>query len=141
MILARPEKNFDFSGIGLGIFSTPFQSSRKMFFMLYSINWTNFIVWLPVLLKILGNMLIAIVCFPDCDVMNFEINIIFLSGPFFYMAKKWRQKFKYSENEKRFFIVFNRAFSCQKFKVQLLKIIKDSLTKILDYKSCKCSSK
>ena len=30
--------------------------SRKMFLMLYSINWPNFIVWLPLLLEILGNI-------------------------------------------------------------------------------------
>ena len=34
----------------------------KMFFKLYSINWPSFIVWLPLLLEILGNMCIAIVC-------------------------------------------------------------------------------
>ena len=32
-------------------------------------------------------MCIAIVCFPGCDVVNFEINLIFLIKPFFYMAK------------------------------------------------------
>ena len=37
-------------------------SSRKMFVMLYSINWLNFILWLSLLLEILSNMCIAIVC-------------------------------------------------------------------------------
>ena len=36
--------------------------SRKMVFMLYSINWPNFIVWLPLPLEILGNMCITIAC-------------------------------------------------------------------------------
>ena len=86
--------NFRFSGKGQEIFSTlhfVYDFSRKMFFMLFSINWANIIVGLPLLLKILGNMLIAIVFFPDCDVINFEINLIFLIEPFFYMDKKSRQ--------------------------------------------------
>ena len=33
--------------------------SRKMFLMLQSINWPNFIVWLPLLLDIVGNMCIT----------------------------------------------------------------------------------
>ena len=47
-------------------------------------------------------MFIAIVCFPGCDVINFEINLIFLIKPFFYMNKNSRQKFKYIESEKSF---------------------------------------
>ena len=34
---------------------------RKIFILLYSINWPNFIVWLPSLRKILGNKCIVIV--------------------------------------------------------------------------------
>ena len=34
-------------------------------------------VWLLLLQEILGNMGIAVVCEPGCDVMNFEINVIF----------------------------------------------------------------
>ena len=51
--------NFDFLDKGLGIASpSHFVSdcSRKMFLILYSINWPNFIVWLPLLLEILGNV-------------------------------------------------------------------------------------
>ena len=50
---------------------------RKIFLLLYSINWPNVIVWLPLLCEILGNMCIAIVSKPGCDVMNFEVNLIF----------------------------------------------------------------
>ena len=39
---------------------------------------------------------------PGCDVINFEINFIFLIKPFFYMTKKSRQKFKYLEKENGF---------------------------------------
>ena len=75
---------------------------QRMFFMLYSINRPNFIVWLHLLLEILGKMNTAIVCFPGYDVINFEIKLIFQIKPFFYMNKKLRQKFKYLENEKSF---------------------------------------
>ena len=69
--------------------------------MLYSIDWSNFIVRFPLLLEILGNMCIAIVCFPDCDIINFEINIISVIK-FLYMTKKSRKKIEYLENEKSF---------------------------------------
>ena len=59
--------------------------------MLYSINWPNFIVWLPLLLEILGIMCIAIVCFPGGDLINFEINLLYKI-----------LIFKYLENEKSF---------------------------------------
>ena len=97
--------NFDFSAKGLGIISPPhfvFDFSAKMFLMLYSINTPNFIVWLPLLLEILGNVCIAIVCQPGCNVINFEIDLIFLIEPFFYMTEKSRQKFKYLENKESF---------------------------------------
>ena len=38
---------------------------------------------LPSLCVILGNMFIVIVCKPGCDVINFEINLIFLLKSFF----------------------------------------------------------
>ena len=57
--------NPNFPEKGLGLVSPPhfvYDISRKMFLMLYSINWLNFIVWLPLLLGILGNTGITIVC-------------------------------------------------------------------------------
>ena len=63
-----------------------FRFWREVFFLLYSINWPNFIAWLPLLHEILGNMCIVIVCQPVCEVINFEINHIFLIKPFF---SKW----------------------------------------------------
>ena len=61
----RDMLNFDFLDKGLGIVSPAhfvYDFSSKMFFMLYSIKWTNFIAWLSLLLEILGNMCIVIVC-------------------------------------------------------------------------------
>ena len=69
--------------------------------MFYSNNRPHFIGYLSLFLEILENMCIAIVCFSDRD-MNFEINLIFLIKPFFYLTEKTRQKYKYPENEKSF---------------------------------------
>ena len=76
---------FDFLDKGLGIVSPAhfvYDFSTKIFLMLNSINWPNFIPWLPLLLRILGNVCIAIVYYPGYDVMDFEINLIFLIEPF-----------------------------------------------------------
>ena len=54
----------------------------KIFFILYSIKRLNFIGWLPLLLKILGKMYVAIVCYTVCDVTNFKIKLSFLVKPF-----------------------------------------------------------
>ena len=57
---------------------------------------------LSLLLEILGKMCIVIVCFPDCDAINFEIILSFLIKPFSYMTKKEpARKFKYLGNEKK----------------------------------------
>ena len=87
--------NFDFLDKGLGIISPAhfvYDFSTKMLLMLYSINWTNFIAWLPLLLEILGNMCIATVCYPGCDIMDFEINFIFLIQPFIVNYQKVMRK-------------------------------------------------
>ena len=62
---SRDMLNFGFLDKGLRVISPAhfvYDFSIKMFLRLYSINWSNFIVWLPLLLEILGNMCIAIVC-------------------------------------------------------------------------------
>ena len=55
-------------------------------------NWPNFIVPFPLLRDMLGNMRIMIVCQPVCDLMNFEINLIFLIKPFFLYDQKVKTK-------------------------------------------------
>ena len=94
---SRDMLNFNFFEKGLGIVSTQFayDFSKKIFFMLYSINWPNSIAWLPLILEIMSNMFIAIVCFPGFDVINFDINLIFLIKPLLCLTKKSSQKFKY----------------------------------------------
>ena len=74
--------------------------SRKVFLILYSIKWPNFILWLSLLLEISGNMCIVIACYPVCDIMSFKIYLSFLIKPFFCMGKKSEQKFKYLKNGK-----------------------------------------
>ena len=62
---SRDMLNFNFLDKGLGILSPPhfvYDSSSKIFLMLYSINRPNFIAWLPLILEILNNMCVAIVC-------------------------------------------------------------------------------
>ena len=56
---SRNMLNFEFLDKGLGMVSSVYfvyNFSRNMFLMLYSINWPSFIVWLPLLLEILGNI-------------------------------------------------------------------------------------
>ena len=67
-----------------------------------SINWPIFIIWLILIPEILGNMYIANICYPVCDVMNFEINHSFLIKPFFQITKNAVQKCKYLNEEKSF---------------------------------------
>ena len=44
-------------------------------------------------------MCIAIICFPVCDVINFEISFEIPIKLFSYVTKKSGQKFKYIKNE------------------------------------------
>ena len=92
--------NYDFLEKGSGMVSPQHFVYEKMFLMLFSINWPNFINWLHLLLEILVNMCITIACCPGCDAINIEINLIFFMKSFFYMTKKSRQNFKYIENKK-----------------------------------------
>ena len=62
-------------------------------------------------------MFIVIISFPDCDIINFEINLIFLFKPFSYMTKKsqgknlqiWEQK-ELSKWSEKHFSSFLKAF-------------------------------
>ena len=112
-----------FLGNGLGTVSLShflYDFWRKIFLILYSLNWPNFIVWLLLHLETLRNMWIAIFC-AGCEAIIFEINVIFLIKPFLYMTEKSRQEFRYLGNENSFsgkmksiFHDFWWVFSCQK---------------------------
>ena len=63
-------------------------------------------VWLSLFLAMLGNMCIAIVCFPGWDLINFEINLsyqaIFRSGQKFSLFLKafhWSKENKFFSKE------------------------------------------
>ena len=97
----RDMLNFNFLEKTLGIVSSPhfmYDFSTKLLLMSYSVKWPHFIVWLPLLLEILGSICISI----GCNVINFEINLILLIKPFFYMTKKSKQMLKYLENNTSF---------------------------------------
>ena len=84
--------NFDYLEKSLGIVSPAYfvyDFLRKMFPLLYSINWPNFIVWLPLLLEILDNICVLQLFVNQLiyHVINIEINPIFLIKSFFYMIK------------------------------------------------------
>ena len=67
---------------------------KKMFLMLCSIKWINFIAWLPLLLEILVNMCIVIASWSGCDLINFGINLIFLIKSFYtnLIDRKFKSK-------------------------------------------------
>ena len=107
--------NFYFLTKGLGLVSPPHflhYFLGKLLLMLHSINWPNFIVWLPLLLDISGNMCIVIVLssfFPRYvkyvnkqtnKKKTFEIYLSFLIKPFSYMTRNSEQKLKFVKNEK-----------------------------------------
>ena len=79
---------------------------RKIFLLLYSIDWPNFIVWLRLLCEILGNTCIAIVCKPGCEVMNFDVKLVFLIKLFFLHDQKVVTK--------RYFSSFLKGFESSK---------------------------
>ena len=83
---------------------------RKTFLLLPSITWPNLIAWLPLLHEILDNMYIVIVCWPGCDIINFEINLIFLIKQFFYIWPKSQDKKLNNLRTKRAFKMKYKAF-------------------------------
>ena len=83
---SRDMINYNFSEKDLELVSPlyfVYDFSKKTFLLLHSINWPIFIVWLPLLLEILGNMFITI--------------NIFLIKPFCYMTKKSRHCLYFSK--------------------------------------------
>ena len=70
----------------------PHDFCRKIFLLLYSIKWPNVIAWLPLLREVLGNMCIAIVCWAGSDVINFEIQLIFVIKPLLLHDQKFKTK-------------------------------------------------
>ena len=120
---------------GLGIVSPPYfwcAFTRKMFLILCSISWLNFIVWLPLLFEVLGNMCIAIVCFPGCEVINFKIDLIFLWNRFStwpqFKTKIWKslERKEILRWNKKYLLSFLKSFQMSKivseFRVHLFNV-------------------
>ena len=84
---------------------------RKIFLLLYSINGPNFIVWLPLLRGILGNLHTVIVCWSGSDVINFETNVIFLIKLFFLHDQKVKIKIQISWTRKELLRRNKKPFS------------------------------
>ena len=61
---------------GLELISLSRFRHEKIFLTLYFFNWLNFIVWLPFVLGILGNLYIIIICFLVCHVIDFEVILL-----------------------------------------------------------------
>ena len=82
---------------------------RKIFLLLYSINRSNFNVWLSLLCEILDNMCIAVVCWQGCNVINFEI--------FFSLFSTWsksQDKKSFQGEKKKDFSSFLKGLSADK---------------------------
>ena len=62
----------------------------KMFLLLYSVTWPNFIVWLPLLREILSNTFNVIAS--QVVKSSFEINLIFLIKRFLLHDQKVKTK-------------------------------------------------
>ena len=125
---SRDMLNFAILDKGLGIVPAEhfvYDFSTKMFIKLYSINWPNFIFWLPLLLGILSNMCIAIVCQPGCDIIDFKTNLIFLIKLFLYMTKKVKTKTWISWERKELLRWSKNHFSSFLKGFLLAKIVSD----------------
>ena len=118
--------NFNFFEKGLGPVSPTYfgqDFSRKTFLALCSINWPNFIVRITLPLQIPGNVCIVLVCYPVCDVMDFEICLSILINPLSYMSKNLEQQLKYCKNKKCFYGKINKEhFSSFLMDFRLLKL-------------------
>ena len=121
---SRDMLNFDILDKGLGIVSTGhfvYDFSTKMFLMLYSINWINFIVCLFLPHEILDNMCIAIVLWHH----KFQNSPDLSNQAVFIHDKKSKQKLKYLENEKSKIGEIKKHFSSFLKGFQLPKIVSD----------------
>ena len=86
----------------LCIIKSIFRSFILNYSTLYSVNWSNFIVSLPLLLEISGNIWITIICYPVDDVIILKLTFTFLSSRFLTWPKTSGQIFKYLKNKKSF---------------------------------------
>ena len=107
----------------------PHNFGRKIFILLYSITWPNFIVRLPLLSEILGNMCIAIVWKPGCDIMISKLTLSFSNQA---VIPTWpksldknlnisRMERAFKTKQKAFFIIF-KGLSIKEIKKCFWKV-------------------
>ena len=116
---------FDVSKKVLRLVSPPYFGQwffKKIFLMLYSINWPNVIVWSPLLTEISGNMCIVIVYYSVCDVINFGIYLSFLIQIIFY-DQKFRTQILISQKQKELIRWNKTHFSSFLKEFQLPEIV------------------
>ena len=91
--------------------------------ILYSLNWPNFIIWLPLFFAVMSNICIVIVCFPCYDVINFKDELNFLIKPFFFKTKNSGQKILISRDQREL-LRWNRTHFSKFLKgIQLPNIV------------------
>ena len=86
------KESFQKTKIGLELASLPHflhDFWRKIILLFYSFTWPNFNVWLPYFVRYW-----AILCQPHCDVIKFEINLIFLIKSFILKSQEQKVKTK-----------------------------------------------
>ena len=111
---------------GLRLVSPPYFghefSKTKKNFLLYSINWPNFIVSCPLLLEISSSMCIAIAFYSVRDIINFRnLQLSSLPRRFPIWPKIQNKNLYYSKMKIAFEVIkksishhFQRIFSCQR---------------------------
>ena len=114
--------NLDFLQMGLELASPPYfvyNFSRKVFCILYSINWPNFVVWLPLHFRYWGICVLQLFVSKVLTSKMLKFTWTFQSGRFSTWPKN-QDKITYLENEKSFqgeikifFIIF-QSFSVAK---------------------------
>ena len=103
----------DFLLKGLELASPPYfvyDFSRKIFLTSYSINWPNFIAWLPLLLEILGNMFIIVICLPACDVKILKLTFLKLYYQVIFLHDQKGHDKNLMSSEQKDFSSFLKAF-------------------------------
>ena len=91
---------FTLSDIGQYVYCNCFW--RKIFILLYFINWPNFIIWLPLLYEYWAICLSQLLFNQVVTSWILKLTLSFLWSRFSYITKKSWQKLKYLENEKSF---------------------------------------
>ena len=97
--------------------------SRKTFLVLYSLTWPIFFFWFLLLIQIFDNIYIAIVCFTGCDVINFGVNLNFLTKPVFLHDRKLKTKISISWEQREILRWIKKHISSFLKCFQLPKII------------------